>query len=215
VVVADDQAVVRLAVRTALEADGIEVVAEAADAAAAVEATVRHEPDVCLLDLHMPGNGLWAARRIASSVPSTAVVMLTVADSDADLFDAVRSGVAGYLPKDTDLARLGAALEGVVHGETAMPRTYMTRLLGELREGGRTAKRAVPGRASVTITSREREVLQLLEHGLTTAEMARRLFVSPATVRTHVASLLRKFGVPDRAALLQAVGDRGETSTRD
>jgi DNA-binding NarL/FixJ family response regulator len=213
--VADDHAVVRLAVRTALEADGIEVVAEASDAAGAVEAALRLEPDVCLLDLHMPGNGLWAARRIASKAPATAVVMLTVADGDDDLLDAVRSGVAGYLPKDTDLARLGAALEGVLHGETAIPRAYMTRLLGELREGGRTAKRVVPGRASVTVTSREREVLQLLEHGLTTAEMARRLFVSPATVRTHVASLLRKFGVADRAALLAVVGERGETSTPD
>jgi DNA-binding NarL/FixJ family response regulator len=103
----------------------------------------------------------------------------------------------------------------VLKGEAAMSRTLMSRVLDQFQDRGRTARRSVSGQASVTITSREADVLRLLEEQLTTAQMANRLFVSPATVRTHVSSLLRKFGAADREELLRAVSARRETSTRD
>jgi DNA-binding NarL/FixJ family response regulator len=217
VAVADDHAVVRLAVRLALEASGIEVVGEVGDANGAVDLVRRLSPDVCILDLHMPGNGLQAARRLAAEAPGVAVVIFSVSTSDDELFEAVRLGVAGFLPKDMDLDRLPDALRGVLRGEAAMPRTLMARVLDQFQDRSRAVRRSVPGRAQVSLTSREAEVLDLLLVGsLTTAEIARRLYVSPATVRTHVTSLLRKFGVADRTALVAAAsGGRRGISTRD
>ena len=214
-VIADDHPVVRTALRTALEGSGVVVCAAVGDAPAAVAATRAERPDVCVLDLHMPGNGLVAARRIAAEVPETAVVMLTVADDDETLFESVRAGVAGLLPKDMDLDRLAPTLEGVVRGEAAFPRTVVSRLLDRYEDRSRATRRSVRGRPSVQLTSREAEVVDLLREGLTTAQMAARLFVSPATVRSHMASALRKFGVPDRGALLALIGVRGEISTPD
>jgi DNA-binding NarL/FixJ family response regulator len=215
VLVADDQPILRAAVRAALEADGIEVCAEAGDATGAVEQAKACRPDLCLLDLHMPGNGLQAARRIAEELPDVPVVMFTVADDDASLFDAARFGVAGFLPKDMALDRLAAALHGVMRGEAAFPRATVTRLLEQLHDRGRTVRRSVPGRPRVTLTSREAEIVDLLRTRKTTATIARELFVSPATVRSHVASVLRKFGVRDRDALVALLHERGETSTPD
>ena len=215
ILVADDHAVVRAAIRASLEAGGVEVCAEVADAPAAVDAAMLTKPDVCLLDLHMPGNGLRAAKAIMDELPDASVVMLTVADEDEAVFDAVRAGVAGYLRKDIDLDRLPDAVRGVAKGEAAFSRTMVARILDEFHDRGRSARRSVPGRPSVTLTSREAEVLDLLRDRLTTAQMARRLFVSPATIRTHVASVLRKFGVADRDALLRLHGQRGESSTPD
>ena len=214
-VIADDHAVVRAALQTALETSGVSVCAAVGDGPAAIDAVRSERPDVCLLDLHMPGNGLVAARRIAAEMPDTAVVMLTVADDDETLFESVRAGVAGLLPKDMDLDRLGPTLEGVVRGEAAFPRTVVSRLLDRFEDLSRSTRRSVPGRPAVQLTSREAEVVDLLREGLTTAQMARRLFVSPATIRTHVASALRKFGARDREALLAMIGVCGETSTRD
>ena len=209
VVVADDHPPTRAGVRLSLEESGFMVCAEVASAGAAVEACLLHEPDVALLDIHMPGNGISAAGRIASSLPQTAVVMLTVSRDDADLFEALRAGARGYLLKDIDPSRLGNALQGVLDGEAALPRNLVARLMDEFRTRGERSPRAQGPLAK--LTSREWETLDLMRQGLSTAEIAEQLFVSPVTVRTHVAAVLRKLQVPDREAAVQLVAHPGGT----
>ena len=179
------------------------MVAEAGDADSAHAAALEHRPDVCLLDIHMPGNGIKAAARISSELPEVAVVMLTVSRNDDDLFDALRAGASGYLLKDIDPTRLPEELRGVLKGEAALPRTLVSRLMDEFR--GRERKRRVPivGRREVQLTSKEWEVLDLMRDDLSTKEMAERLFVSPVTVRTHISQILKKLQVKSRAEALE------------
>jgi DNA-binding NarL/FixJ family response regulator len=153
----------------------------------------------------MPGSGIRAATEILDRLPDTAVVMLTVSRNDEDLFDALRAGAAGYLLKDTDPDRLPHALRGVLAGEAAVPRELMSRVIDEFRSQGRRRRVAVPGRRGKELSSREWEVLDLLREGRTTADIARRLFVSPVTVRRHVSAILRKLDVPDRQAAIDLV----------
>lgn len=203
--IADDHALARAGVRQALLDAGFDVVAEVGDGAAALEAAVRERPELCLLDVHMPGSGIRAATEILDRLPDTAVVMLTVSRNDEDLFDALRAGAAGYLLKDTDPDRLPHALRGVLAGEAAVPRELMSRVIDEFRSQGRRRRVAVPGRRGKELSSREWEVLDLLREGRTTADIARRLFVSPVTVRRHVSAILRKLDVPDRQAAIDLV----------
>jgi DNA-binding NarL/FixJ family response regulator len=200
VLIADDHPPTRAGVRVALERDGFVVCAEAADAMEAIDAALRERPDVCLLDIHMPGDGIHAAETIARAVPEAAVVMLTVSRLDADLFDALRVGASGYLLKDIDPMRLPLALRGVLSGEAALPRRLVTLLIEEFRERRRHRRIPLLGRRSVDLTDREWEVLELMRQGLSTEEIGARLFISPVTVRTHVASILRKLHVPTREA---------------
>lgn len=200
VLVADDHAAARAGVRIALEDGGFEVCAEAADGPTAVAAALRERPDVCLLDVHMPGGGgIAAAAKIAAELPGTAIVMLTVSASEEDLFAAIKAGAAGYLLKDVDPARLPFALEGVLAGEAAIPRRLVSRIVEELSERRR---RRVPlrERGGAELTSREWEILELLRDGASTAEVAERLGISQVTVRRHVSEVLRKLRVPDRGA---------------
>ena len=201
VVVADDHAPTRMGVRLALEEDGFEVVGEAATAPSAVQTAADQAPDVVLLDVHMPGGGIAAARTIARDLPDVAVVMLTVSRDDNDLFEALRAGARGYLLKDIDPSRLPHALRGVLEGEAALPRGLVARLVDEFRGRERTPGQSL--RATASLTSREWEVLDLLRDGLDTAEIARRLFVSPVTVRTHVSAVLRKLKVGSREAAVE------------
>src|SRR6266516_3127040 len=193
VLVADDHPPTRAGVRLALERGGFEVCSEAADATTAVAAARRDRPDVCLLDIHMPGNGIHAAEAISRDLPETAVVMLTVSRSDSDLFDALRVGASGYLLKDTDPERLPLALRGVLAGEAALPRHLVSLVIDEFRERGR--RRPLLKRRGVVLTDREWEVLELMSDGLTTFEIADRLFIEPVTVRTHVSAILKKLHV--------------------
>ncbi|HEX5469318.1 MAG TPA: response regulator transcription factor [Gaiellaceae bacterium] len=202
VLVADDHPAARAGVAYALEAAGFEVCAMAEDAEAAVSEAARCSPDVCLLDVHMPGNGISAAGRITARLPQTVVVMLTVSRNDADLFDSLRAGAAGYLLKDIDPRRLPAALEGVLKGEAALPRTLVAQVIEEFRERGRRRRLPLFATRGVELTSREWEVLELMRDGLTTGEIAARLFVTQATVRSHVAAILKKLRVPDRKSAL-------------
>lgn len=202
VVIADDHAPIRAAIRAALEAEGFDVVGEAANADAAVEMTTAYEPNVCLLDIHMPGSGIAAAARVTTALPRTTVVMLTYSRADEDLFDSLRAGARGYLLKDMDPDRVGAALRGVLDGEAALPRALVARVLDEFRS---TSKRRLVfrQRRAAELTNREWETMELLREGLTTEEVAERLFISPATVRVHVSSVVRKLQATDRAQALR------------
>jgi DNA-binding NarL/FixJ family response regulator len=134
VVLADDHAALRAGVRAVLEEDGFEVVAEVGDADAAVGACVALGPDLCLLDIDMPGNGIAACRAIRERCLHAVPVMLTESTDDRDLFDALQAGAGGYLLKTTSPARIGEALRGVLAGEAAIPRTMVTKLIAELRD---------------------------------------------------------------------------------
>lgn len=208
VLIADDHPPTRAGVRAVLAEHGFDVCAEAADAEAAVAAALRERPDVCLLDIRMPGGGIAAAARISAGLPQTAIVMLTVSRDDDDLFDALRAGASGYLLKDIARERLPAALDGVLAGEAPLPASLVARLVEEFRHRDRRRRVLLRDRPGVQLREREWEVLELLREGLTTAEIARRLFVAEVTVRTHVSAILRKLRVPDRAAAVRLLDER-------
>jgi DNA-binding NarL/FixJ family response regulator len=204
IVIADDHPAFRLGVRMALMRGGFDVVAEAADCEGAVSAVLREDPDVCLLDVRMPGGGIEAAHRLAQDAPSTSVVMLTVSSSTDDVLAALRAGAVGYLPKDTRPDRLPAALCGVLKGEAALPRALVGLVLHEFRDY--TAAAADPVRVGeVELTARESEILRMLRSGLTTAEIGEILSLSPITVRRHISAGVAKLGVADRDAAIRAI----------
>lgn len=209
VLVADDHAPTRADIREALEGDPrFEVCALVGDAAAAVDAAIRERPDLCVLDIMMPGNGIAAVWEITARLPETKVVMLTVSRDDDHLFAALRAGASGYLLKDTDPARLPHALADVLAGETAIPRSLVARLLGEFRDRGPRRRSLLQDETAAQLTSREWQVLELLRQDLSTAEIARKLVVSQATVRSHVAAVLRKLRVPDRESAIRLFDKR-------
>jgi DNA-binding NarL/FixJ family response regulator len=209
VLVADDHPPTRAGVRASLDGTPFVVCAEEADADGAVASALRTRPDVCLLDIHMPGNGIAAAVEISNALPDTAIVMLTVSRLDDDLFAALRAGAVGYLLKDTDPARLPLALQGVLDGEAALPRSLVARVLEEFR--GRDRRRRL-GDGVPELTSREWEVLELLRGGLSTKAIAEQLDISRVTVRSHVAAVLRKLRVPDRKAALELLKEYESSS---
>jgi DNA-binding NarL/FixJ family response regulator len=205
VLVADDHAPTREDIATALGQDGgFEVIATAEDAPGAVDAALREQPDLALLDVNMPGSGLAAAWEITARLPTTRVVMLTISRDDSHVFAALRAGAAGYLLKDTETERLPSALRDVMAGEAALPVTLVTRLVEEFRDRAPRRRALMPSReGEPRLTSREWEVLELMRRKMTTAQIARTLVVSPATVRSHVAAILRKLRVADRDAAVR------------
>ena len=207
VVMADDHPPLRDRIRQALEAEACDVVGEAATADAAIKLVLEQQPDVALLDIHMPGSGIHAAQEIGRALPSTAVVMLTQSDDDDDLFDSLRAGASGYLLKNADPARLGDALRGVLSGEAAMSPRLVSRIMDEFRAPTKHRfHRTSP--AAARLSAREWEVMELLADGLSTEEVARRLFLSPTTVRVHVSTVLKKLRVKDRQAAFRLLRGR-------
>ena len=208
VLVADDHAPTRAGVHASLDAEGFQVIGEASNGRQAVELAEALKPDVCLLDIHMPGGGIAAADEISRTLPNCAVVMLTYSRDDEDLFDSLRAGARGYLLKDMDPDRLGPALRGVLEGEAALPRSLVAKVLDEF-QGRSRRKLFVKSSRPTQLTSREWEIMELLRQGLSTEEVATRLFVAPGTVRVHVSSVLKKLRVPDRASAIQALNSQG------
>jgi DNA-binding NarL/FixJ family response regulator len=198
VVLADDHPAIRLGIRMALMTDGMRVLAEAGDRDEAVKAVLRERPDVCVLDVYMPGGGIQAAAAIAAAAPETAVVMLTVSGSTDDLLASLRAGAVGYLPKDMSPDRLAAALRGVLAGEPALPRALVGPVLDKLRG------RPEPAAGTVGLTAREVEIMRLLRSGLLTAEIGHNLSLSPVTVRRHISAAVGKLGVANRDEAIQA-----------
>lgn len=191
VVVADDQAAVRDGLVALLSVTpGVEVVGEAADGAAAVAAAETLRPDVVLMDLRMPGvDGVEATRLIGQSAPGVRVVVLTTHADDASILKALRAGATGYLTKESGRAEIARAIEAAASGQSVLDDGVTAILLAAAVE--------VP--ASVELTPREAEVLTLIARGRSNTEIAGELFVSAATVKTHINNLFAKIGVRDRA----------------
>jgi len=198
VVIADDQALMRGGFRMILDAaDDIEVVAEAIDGADAVRAFQRAHPDVVVMDVRMPTmDGIEATRRITRSDAAAKVLILTTFDLDEYVYDALRAGASGFLLKDRPPEELVTAVRTVAAGDALLSPTVTRRLIAEF-----AARPDVPAPSDGLdeLTEREREVLLLLAQGASNAEIADRLFVAETTVKTHVAHILRKLGIRDRA----------------
>jgi DNA-binding NarL/FixJ family response regulator len=207
VLVADDHPLVRDGICHALTLHDVDVCAQAADAPGAVAAALRTRPDVCLLDIEMPGNGIVAAQEIAELLPQTAVVMLTVSDDERDLLAAILAGAVGYLLKDSDPDRLAFALRGVLSGEAALPRRLMSRVLDHVRASETRRRLGLRMPRGVQLTDREWDVLELMHDEMTTRDVATRLSVSPVTVRRHLSAAVAKLGVSDRDAALAMIRD--------
>lgn len=203
VLLVDDHALVRSAIRQALEAPDIEVVGEARSAEEALELAPQLRPDLLLLDIDLPGmSGIEAVRELAPRLPETRIVMLTVSTDRRDLLEAIRHGAAGYLTKDLTGDALLRAVRGLRRGDLAMSRTRAAQVLEYLQRGGRTLGQALEGDGGL-LSSREQEVLRLLADGLTDRDIAGALAISPRTVESHVSSVLRKLGVRNRAEAAQ------------
>ncbi len=204
-VLADDQTLVRHGIRSLLEiAGGIDVVAEAEDGAAAVEAVRKHEPDVLLLDLRMPGrDGIWALETLRDEGPEVAVLVLTTFDDDALVLRALQAGARGYLLKDVTLEQLADAVRTLAAGETLVQPAVTARLLRAVRSGPAPADAA-----PAELTGREREVLRLMAQGWSNRQIADALYLAEGTVKNHVSNVLLKLGAKDRtrAVLLALQG---------
>ena len=203
ILIVDDHPLTREALSSLLGAHGFDVCGSASDGAQAILEAARLRPDVVLLDLSMPGlDGLSALPRLREASPDTEVVVLTASGTEENLLSAIRAGAAGYLLKTEPPERIAAFLDGVVNGEAALSGTVARRLLEQVRHGnGRGV--GVPDYIAATLSARELEVLLLLDEHLGTDEIAKRLFISEHTVRSHVKSLLRKLGVSSRREALE------------
>jgi DNA-binding NarL/FixJ family response regulator len=202
VLIADDHAQHRAVVAETLEAEGFVVCAQAANAESAVAAAIEHAPDVCLLDIRMPGDGIAAARRIAATLPDVRILMLTVSAEPDDVLDALQAGADGYILKGAEPDDLAASVRAVFEGETVIAPPVTPALVQEIRRS-RNRQLRTDSSASVQLTEREWEILALLDEGHTTSAVAAALFVAPVTIRTHIAAIVRKLGVEDRDAALK------------
>jgi DNA-binding NarL/FixJ family response regulator len=205
VLLADDQRVVREGLGTLLGLlDGIELVATAADGEEAVALAARHDPDVVLMDLRMPRvDGIEAIRRLTARGERPRAIALTTYADDASVLGALRAGARGYLTKDAGAEQIRAAVEAVARGEAALDPAVQRHVVAALSAGavapGAAAPPADAGELPDGLTPREAEVLALIAEGLTNTEIADRLVVSAATVKSHVNHIFAKAGVRDRA----------------
>ena len=199
VLLVDDHALVRSAIRQALQAPDIEVVGEASSAEEALEIAPMLRPDLLLLDIDLPGlSGIEAVRELAPRLPDTKIVMLTVSTDRRDLLGAVRHGAFGYLTKDLSGEALLRAVRGIRHGDLPMSRAHAATVVEHLARTGR-APAEDDDDVGQLLSARESEVLRLLAEGMTDREIAGALAISPRTVESHVSSVLRKLDVRNRA----------------
>lgn len=193
VLLVDDHALFRDGVASLLRTWGMEVVGEAADGWEALEKARALSPDLILMDINMPHcNGLQATRLIKVELPAMNIVMLTVSEEEADLFEAVKSGAAGYILKDVDGEEFGQLIAGISEGRLPMSRGLADKILVEFARKGRDK------RPSEDLTDREREVLHLLTSGATDREIASSLHISENTVHYHVKNILAELHLRNR-----------------
>ena len=208
VVIADDQRVTRdgLALLVGLN-EGMEVVALAGNGEEAVAAALEHRPDVVLMDLSMPVmDGIAATAALAEQLPGTPVLVLSTYADDASIFPALRAGAKGYLTKDVGSERIEDGIRAVHAGQTWMDPVVQQRLVAAVAAGpatpaatGPTTRSAATAAHDDGLTEREREVLTLIAGGLSNAEIAERLFLGQATIKTHINRIFAKTGARDRA----------------
>jgi DNA-binding NarL/FixJ family response regulator len=210
VLIADGNEATRSGTTGWLREHGFTVCAEASDGPGAVDAALDTHPDLSLIDGQLPGDGIAAAAEIAKHLPSVGILILTVSPGAAELFRALQAGVVGYLPKDTDPARLPVVLRQVAAGESAIPRFLVTRLVDEFRARGKRRAFSRAGMRNVVLTRREWEILELMREGASTTDMANALLVSPVTVRRHVSAVLHKLGARDRESAIRLAAEQGE-----
>ena len=204
VLIVDDHPLTREALGALLAQHGFSVVGQASDGEEAIGYARRLQPRLVLLDLSMPGlSGLEALPRLREAAPGCEVVVLTASGTEENLLSAIRGGAAGYLLKSEPPGRIAEFLRGVAQGEAALSGEIARRLLDEVRSGGRRS--GVPDAIARVLSAREVEVLLLLDEHLGTDQIARRLFISEHTVRSHVKSLLRKLGVSSRREALETL----------
>lgn len=207
VLVADDQDIVRDGLVTVLDLDeGITVVGSAGTGSEAVALAASLQPDVVLMDLRMPDlDGAAATALLRRDHPEVAVLILTTFDDDASIAAALAAGARGYLTKDASRADIGLAIRSVARGQSTFAPTVTERLLGRFGSG---APSATPDPVAVTeLTAREQEVLLLIGQGLNNTEIANRLFVSAATVKTHINNLFAKLRLRDRAQAVRRAAE--------
>ena len=205
ILIVDDHPLTRDALAALLGQHGLSVVGTAADGEEAIAEAGRLHPDLVLLDLSMPGmDGLEALPRLREAAPACEVVVLTASGTEENLLRAIRGGAAGYLLKNEPPERIVEFVQGVGDGQAALSGTVARRLLEQVRDGGR-GDSGVPDSIARTLSARELEVLLLLDEHLGTDEIAKRLFVSEHTVRSHVKNLLRKLGASSRREALEAL----------
>lgn len=215
VMLVDDHALIRAAVRQAIEGPEVVVVEEAESFGQGLELGERSRPDVVLVDIGLgsSSDGLQLVRELSPRLPATTFIMLSASGSDADLLEAVMAGARGYLTKDVSPEALLRAVHSARRGELAMPRAMAARLVQRLADAARI-RGGLDGPEMVRLSGREREVLKLLANGRTDREIAEALTISPRTAETHVAAILRKLEVRNRseAAMLYRQG-RSPAST--
>ena len=202
VLIVDDHPLTRDALATLLAGNDFDVVGQASDGQEAIDVAAKLRPQLVLLDLSMPGlDGLSALPGLRAAVPDAEVIVLTASGTEENLLAAIRAGAAGYLLKSEPPDKIVAFLRGVVRGEAALSGEVARSLLDQVREGG-YRNGGVPDDIAGALSAREVEVLLLLDEHLGTDEIAKRLFISEHTVRSHVKSLLRKLGVSSRREAL-------------
>jgi DNA-binding NarL/FixJ family response regulator len=204
IVIADDQTVVREGLQMVLDVmPDLEVLAVVADGEQALAAVAEHHPDAILLDLHMPVlDGVGATERLAREHPEVAIVVLTTYADDETIIAALRAGARGYLTKNADRREIAQALRGAVAGHTILPPEVTAMLLTGAAPAPR-AKPSIPLELPDDLTAREAEVLKLLAAGLSNGEIARELFISEHTVKTHINHVFTKTRSRDRAQAIR------------
>jgi DNA-binding NarL/FixJ family response regulator len=209
VLIADDQVLVRAGFRVLIDsADDLEVVGEAGDGREAVDLARSQHADVVLMDVRMPVlDGLAATRELAGAEGGPRIIILTTFDIDEYVFEALRAGASGFLLKDTEPAELLQAVRIVAAGEALLAPSVTKRLIEEFAT--RPDPHRTPAAALAALTEREREVLALVARGLSNAEIATELFISPATAKTHVSRVMTKLGARDRAQLVVTAYEAG------
>ncbi len=200
IMIADDHTIVRAGIRQLLETQpDFEIVAEVENGREALEQAILHHPDVALMDLRMPEmDGVQAITTIKAQHPDIQILVLTTYDTDADIVWAVDAGATGYLLKDVPREELFRAVRATARGETVLASSVAARLMGKVRSGG-----------DEMLSAREIEVLLLVARGATNQEIAENLYISKATVKSHLIQICNKLGVSDRTSAVTTALERG------